>query len=501
MEPLAPQARALMESLPDGLVLVDDQGRCLEANQAACALLEREWKDLRGARIGEGVLGTVWRDLLARTRALELQLPHTRRSRHVDVLVRPAFAEGAHLVLLRDVSERRGLEEQLRQAQKMEAVGRLAGGVAHDFNNLLTTVLGFGDLALRRVSATDPVRSYLEEIRLAGHRAAGLAQQLLAFSRKQLLAPRVLDLGVIVAEMSRMLRRLIGEDIQLASVIDPGIGRVKADRGQVEQVLMNLAVNARDAMPDGGRLTVEVGNAELDAAYARQHVDVVPGRYVMLAVSDTGSGMDAETQRHIFEPFFTTKEAGRGTGLGLATVYGIVRQSGGSVWVYSELGKGTTFKVYLPRVEEPESEGGVLDASFGPRGDETVLVVEDDEAVRAMVREVLESHGYAVLTAETGAAACALHAEARGAVRLLLTDVVMPAAGGREIATRLRSLQPDLRVLFMSGYTDDTVLRSGILASGVNFLQKPFSPTQLARAVRDVLDRPRGSSNARQKTT
>jgi signal transduction histidine kinase/ActR/RegA family two-component response regulator len=392
----------------------------------------------------------------------------------------------------RDITVRRSLEGQLRQSQKMEAIGRLAGGVAHDFNNVLTAVLGFSDLAQAKLGHEDPVRKDLDEIRTAGERAAGLTRQLLAFRRKEIIEMEVLDLAGVVTEVGSMLRRVIGEDIQLLTVLPPMESSVRADRGQLEQVLMNLAVNSRDAMRQGGRITIEVRNIDLDESYVGLHLDVLPGRYVVLSVSDTGTGIDAETKKHIFEPFFTTKEAGRGTGLGLATVYGIVKQSGGSIGVYSEAGHGTTFRIYLPRVEAgvasareaklPWNESACL------RGHEMVLLLEDDHSVRSMAREVLLSSGYDVREASNGPDALALFGSLHGKVDIVVSDVVMPEMGGREVFQRLRALDPRLKVLFTSGYTDDAVIRKGVLDHDVPFLQKPFTPTALLAKVRDVLD-------------
>ena len=396
----------------------------------------------------------------------------------------------ARVVLVNDITERRQLEEQLRQAQKMEAVGQLAGGIAHDFNNLLVAINGYSELALRRLQAEDPLRRNVEEIRKAGERAAALTRQLLAFSRRQVLQPMALDLNAIVSEMEKMLRRLIGEDVELRTALAPDLGSVKADPGQIEQVLMNLAVNARDAMPRGGKLTVETQNVDLDEEYASRHVAVAPGPYVMLAVSDTGTGMDAETQARIFEPFFTTKEVGKGTGLGLSTVYGIVKQSGGNVWVYSEPGHGSTFKVYFPRVGEGAQEyrrGAEPEEVL--RGEETVLLAEDEETVRKLAREVLELYGYRVLEAAGGGDALLICERHAGPIQLLVTDVVMPEMGGRELAARLARLRPETRVLYMSGYTDSAIAHQGVLEDRADFIQKPFTPEALARKVREVLDR------------
>jgi two-component system cell cycle sensor histidine kinase/response regulator CckA len=389
-----------------------------------------------------------------------------------------------------DVTARRRLEEQYRQAQKMEAVGQLASGIAHDFNNLLTVINGFSDLLLQSLSPADPSWELLAEIHGAGERAAGLTRQLLAFSRRQVLAPRVLDLNAVAADTETMLRRLIGEDVRLATVPGPGLWPVRADPGQVEQVLLNLAVNARDAMPTGGRLTIETRNVELDDEYARANHGARPGPHVLLAVSDTGCGMTDEVKARIFEPFFTTKGPGKGTGLGLATVYGIVTQSGGHVEVDSEAGLGTTFKVYLPRGEGPVAGSGPgAGAPAQPRGAETVLMVEDDPGVRALNRRILARCGYTVLEAGDGDEAALAAVRHAGPIHLLMTDVVMPGQGGRAVAERLLERQPGLKVLYVSGYADDAVVRHGVQREAMNFLQKPFTPTALAHMVREVLDR------------
>ncbi len=390
---------------------------------------------------------------------------------------------------IEDITERKTLEQQLRQSQKMEAVGQLAGGIAHDFNNLLTAITGYSELTMMRLQPEDPLHRNLEEIKKAGDRAAALTRQLLAFSRKQILQPKVLDLNSVVSGLENMLRRLIGEDVDLRTAPKPGLGSVKADPGQIEQVIMNLAVNARDAMPRGGKLTIETGNVFLDEEYARRHVAVSPGHYVMLAVSDTGTGMDEGTRARIFEPFYTTKEAGKGTGLGLSTVYGIVKQSGGSIWVYSEVGRGTTFKVYLPLVGEAGQEYRRRDeVEEDVRGTETVLLAEDEEVVRTLAREVLETYGYRVLEAANGGAALLICERHEEPIHLLITDVVMPEMSGRELADRLAALRPEMKVLYMSGYTDNAIVHQGVLDEEANFIQKPFAPRRLARKVREVLD-------------
>ena len=393
---------------------------------------------------------------------------------------------------------RQELEQQLRQSQKMEAIGRLAGGVAHDFNNLLTAINGYSSLALQRANPDDRLRGYLEEIKKAGERAATLTRQLLAFGRKQLLKPVVLNLNDVVSDMNKMLRRLIGEDIRFNARFDPELKPIKADPGQIEQVLVNLVVNSRDAMPQGGSLTIETANFESDAEFAGKHLGLAPGHYVMLAVSDSGCGMDDKTRARIFEPFFTTKEKGRGTGLGLSTVYGIVKQSGGSVWVYSEQGKGSVFKVYFPQFEEDaEIARTVLVETPVPRGSETILLVEDEDVVRGLARKILEQAGYYVLDARGGDEAIRLCHELPGPIHLLLTDVVMPERSGKEIAECLAELRPSTRVLYMSGYTDDAIVHHGVLDSDVEFIQKPFTPVALARKVREVLDAQNGKPEAK----
>jgi len=383
------------------------------------------------------------------------------------------------------------LEEQFRQSQKMEAMGRLAGGIAHDFNNLLTIIKGYSQLLFADLKKGDPMGRGIEQIQKATQRAADLIRQLLAFSRRQVMEMRVLDLNSLLRELDKMLRRVIGEDIVLVTFLAEDLGRVKADSGQLGQVLMNLVVNARDAMPSGGKLTIETTNMVLDEEYVRTHVELPPGCYVVLSVSDTGVGMTPEVRDRIFEPFFTTKEKDKGTGLGLPTAYGIVKQSGGNILVYSEPGKGTTFKIYLPRVDGPLEEWGgmVVEGGELPRGKETTLIVEDFEEVRQLAVQVLERQGYKVLEAANGKETLRVCEKYKGQIHLMLTDVVMPGMSGRELAGRIKSLHPEMKVLYTSGYADDTIVHYGVLREGVNYIQKPFTMEGLARKVREVLDK------------
>jgi two-component system cell cycle sensor histidine kinase/response regulator CckA len=422
-----------------------------------------------------------------------LQRAHDELERRVQE--RTADLRKVNEDLQREIGERRqaeialrNSEEQLRQSQKMEAVGRLAGGIAHDFNNLLSIILSYSTMLGADLESDDPVREDLEEIQRAGERAATLTRQLLAFSRQQVLAPKIVDLNVVIAAMHKMLGRVIGEDVDFRSVTPPGLGNVKVDPGQIEQVIMNLVVNARDAMPKGGKLTVETANVSLDEPYAAEHAGVRPGPHVMLAVSDTGVGMDRATQARIFEPFFTTKETGKGTGLGLSTVFGIVKQSGGHIWVYSEVGRGTTFKIYLPQAEGEATVAGKSGSAMSLRGSETILLVEDEEQLRKLARGILKKNGYHVLDAKDAADALAVRDRFSGRIDLLLTDVVMPGMSGRELAERFVVAHPQIRVLFMSGYTADTVVHHGVLDAGIAYLQKPLTPETLTRKVRQVLD-------------
>jgi PAS domain S-box-containing protein len=493
----------LFDSNTIGISVADLGGQILESNDAYLAMIgyTREellsgvvrWDDMTPAEYREKDQIAV--EQLQRTGVAQpyekeiIRKDGTRTPLLIGIAMLEA-SEGSIIAYTVDLSSRRQLEEQFRQAQKMEAVGQLAGGVAHDFNNLLTVILGYAGLLATQAGQGSPLSESIGEVRKAGERAASLTQQLLAFSRRQVLLPEILDLNGIVTEMHNMLLRVIGEDVELIRSCAPDLAEVKADRGQIEQVLMNLVVNARDAMPKGGKLTIETANVELDESYARDHAGVRPGPYVMLAVSDTGVGMDADTLSHMFEPFFTTKEKGKGTGLGLATVYGIVKQSGGYVWVYSEPGHGTTFKVYLPRVEEkqetPRRAAPVVAEDVS--GSQTILLVEDEEAVRRLVRMVLEGKGYTVLEASGWQAALEIAGQHRKPIHLVITDVVMPGVGGPELASRLEAGRPGIRVLFMSGYTDGAVVNHGLLSSATAFLQKPFTPAVLLRKVREVIE-------------
>jgi PAS domain S-box-containing protein len=456
--------RFYSSSQPDGLPLAESMEKMIRRAVAGETLLFE-----RAVHNAEG------KDLLCEVRLV--RLPFTDRS-----LLRASFI---------DITERRKLEEQLRQSQKMESVGRLAGGIAHDFNNLLTVITGYSELLLGQLGEKLSLRKEVEEIKRAGERAAALTHQLLAFSRQQVLQPKVLDLNEVVSQIEKMLRRLIDESVELRTVLGPGLWKVNADPGQIEQVLVNLVVNARDAMPGGGKITIETANVFLDEEYSRGHLPAQPGSYVMLAISDTGMGMDEETMSQVFEPFFTTKGLGKGTGLGLSTVYGIVKQSMGYIWAYSEPGKGSTFKVYFPRTEDREEapyKGGSPVEEL--RGENTILVVEDEESIRNLACAVLRRYGYTVLPAGNGEEALRVAGEHEGEISLLLTDVVMPRMGGRELYERIRQQLPGIKVLYMSGYTDDAIVHHGVLEEGTAFLQKPYSPISLVRKVKEVLETP-----------
>jgi two-component system cell cycle sensor histidine kinase/response regulator CckA len=511
----------LSESGIIGINIADIHGNIVEANDAYMKMVGYSREELlRGAVRWADLTPPEFRHLAdeaeAQLRATGIATPwetetFRKDGSRISMLVGVAMLEYPRCIAFTaDITERkraeagraraeealRQSEEQLRQAQKMEAVGRLAGGVAHDFNNVLSVIMSYGELIVGDLKPADPLRTDIEEIRKAASRAAGLTRQLLLFSRQQVVEPKVMDLNEVLASMDKMLQRILGEDVELVSVPAKGAGRVKVDPSHVEQVILNLVVNARDAMPTGGKLTIETANVILDEDYTHSHLQVTVGPHVMMAVSDTGLGMDRETQTRIFEPFFTTKEKGKGTGLGLSTVFGIVQQSGGSIWVYSEPGKGTTFKIYLPRVD---AELDVLTPAVAPttlRGTETVLLAEDEEQVRSIVLNVLLRQGYHVISAQNGGEALLLSDRHSGTIDLLLTDVVMPTMSGPELAKRLARTRPDMKVLCMSGYTDDSIVRHGVLESGVAFIQKPITPTLLMTKVREVLDAGRGTSNA-----
>jgi PAS domain S-box-containing protein len=496
--------RSLVENASVGIYRTTPQGGILMANTALIRMLGYADFDSLAARnleenwLEPGHPRAVFRERMERDGELRgLEEEWNKRDGSVIFVRESARAirssDGEILYydgIVEDITERKTLEAQLQQMAKMEAVGRLAGGVAHDFNNLLTIIHGYSEMLLGKLASDAESSAYLKEILDAGERAASLTRQLLAFSRRQVLAPQVLDLNAVVSNLEKMLRRLIGEDIKLHTNLDSSLGRVKADPGQIEQVIMNLAVNARDAMPKGGHLTLETRNVELDEEYTRKHPAVKPGPHVMLAVGDTGVGMTPETQARIFEPFFTTKEQGKGTGLGLATVYGIVKQSEGSVWVYSELGRGTVFKLYFPIVSDrPEAKEPAMTEKDSASGSETILVVEDEEGVRSLIHLALASSGYEVLDTadpESALAACADH---DGPIHLLLTDVVMPKMSGPAVAEKVAALRPGIKTLFMSGYTDDAVVHHGVFTTDMPFIQKPFSPIELRKKIREVLGR------------
>lgn len=495
--------RLVWDKSVDGMRLIDADGKIQMVNEAFCRMVGKSGEELDGqpyiASYAEGQQIDLFSGYEERFASRTVQPHYTKdvvlwNGKKVHFELSNSFLEMPGrppllLSIIHDVTDQKNLEAQFRQAQKMEAFGQLAGGIAHDFNNLLTIITGYSEMILGGMVRGDKQQDLIREIRKAGERAASLTRQLLAFSRKQLLQTVALDLNALVSEMEKMLRRLIDENIDLAAILDPNLGRVKADPGQVEQVIMNLVVNARDAMPTGGHLTIETRNMELDETYAAGHTEAQPGKYVMLAVTDSGCGMNAATKAKIFEPFFTTKEVGKGTGLGLATVHGIVKQSGGSIEVYSEVGQGTTFKVFLPRVNDKNSSGRSFQGfPLAHPGTETILLAEDEEAVRAIVRLALEAQGYTVLAAQNGVDALQICRAHSGPIHLLVTDVVMPKMSGRELVDLVAALRPKIKMLYLSGYTDDAVVRHGVLEAGMAFLQKPFTPMNLARKVREVLD-------------
>jgi len=496
---------AALNAAADAVVITDREGIIAWVNPAFTAIAGYSTEEAVGRTPGDLVKsgvhppefykdlwhtilgGHVWRGEITNRRKGRQLYPEAQ----TITPVKDARGEVTHFVAIkRDLTVEKQLQAQFLQAQKMETVGQLAGGIAHDFNNLITAINGTADLASLGLREGDPLRTDFERIRKTGERAASLTRQLLAFSRKQFMAPEVLDLNAVVTDMQDMLQRLLGEDIELMVMPARPGGSVLVDRGQVEQVVMNLAVNARDAMPDGGALTIETDDVELDDSYAATHPSMHPGPHVMLAVSDTGVGMDEATRPRIFEPFFTTKGPGKGTGLGLATVYGIVKQSGGSIWVYSETGKGTTFKIYLPRVEgvQPTQQPPPKPTPTAVTGTETILIVEDEEFLRELAGRMLQMAGYTVLTASDGEEALQLLGRYDSPVHLVLTDVVMPGISGRELATRLATSHASVKVLYTSGYTDDVILRHGLLDRTTHFLSKPYSMDDLTRKVREALD-------------
>jgi len=494
--------RSLVTNAPYGICRCDSAGQLLHSNPALQNMLGYPATELVGRHLGGLYADThQWFQLADYLRAGEPfngLIVEWKRKDETPIVVRVsgrAVSDGANgrvfELYAEDVTERRALEQQLRHSQKMEAVGRLAGGIAHDFNNLLMVILGYSEFLLERVGPEPSLRAPAQEISNAAQRASSLTRQLLAFSRKQMLAPKILDLNGVVTENLKMLNRMIGEDIDLVMVPGADLGAVRADAGQIEQVIMNLAVNARDAMPAGGKLTLETSNVSLDEDYARFHAPLKPGNYVMLAISDTGAGMDAETQSHIFEPFFTTKGT-KGTGLGLSTVYGIVKQSGGYIWVYSEQEKGTTFKIYLPRIadkaESPVQVVAPKEVPAAEPGTETILLVEDEANLRYLAGQFLEKQGYRVVEAADGAAAMQIAVAHEGVIHLLLTDVIMPGMNGRELAQRISEIRPNVKVLYMSGYTENVIGHNGMLDAGVRLLQKPFNLRDLKAKVREVLD-------------
>jgi PAS domain S-box-containing protein len=492
--------RGLLENAHDAISITSPDGILLELNRRMEELLGLPREKAVGRHISEfAAAGREDSNNATYGRAVARgagSVPPVALARPDGSVVQVEFSStvvevgGASYVLNigRDVSERLRLEDQLRQAQKMEAVGRLAGGIAHDFNNVLSVILSYGEIIVSELKPGDPMRDDVEEIRKAGKRAADLTRQLLMFSRQQVIQPKVVDLNAVLTGVDKMLQRILGADIELVSVPMLALGRVRVDPGSIEQVIMNLVVNARDAMPTGGKLTMETANVVLDGSYARTHQGVQVGSYVMLAVSDTGAGMDRATMARVFEPFFTTKEQGKGTGLGLSTVFGIVQQSGGSVWVYSEPGIGSTFKVYLPRVDEAADAVGPVEMVANGHGSETILLVEDDDQVRIVTRGILRRAGYQVIDARNGAEAEMQSKAHPGVIHLLLSDVVMPHVSGPVLAKRLSGARPDMRVLCMSGYTDDSIVRHGVLASDIAYLQKPLTPGALTNKVRAVLD-------------
>jgi PAS domain S-box-containing protein len=499
--------RTVTETASDAMITVDDDSTIVFVNHAAAKTFGYAREEMLGERLVM-LMPDVLRDLHLTSfkrynetgqkhiawEAVELTGLHKSGKEIPLEISFGEFIRGNKRYftgIARDITDRKHMEEQLRQSQKMEAIGQLAGGVAHDFNNLLTVIVGYSQLIVGH-STTPDVRSGIEEIGRAAERASALTRQLLAFSRKQIMQPEVVDLNKIVTELHKFLARLIGEHIELDTHLEPALDLIRIDPSQMEQVIVNLAVNSRDAMPEGGKLTIETENLYLDEEYCLLHTEVQPGWYVRLAVSDTGAGMNETTKARLFEPFFTTKETGKGTGLGLSTVHGIVKQSGGQIWVYSEVGHGTTFKIYFPRaaVQADAERRERSESSASPGGSETILLVEDDESVRSLAAAVLMQNGYTLMETGDPKAALSMVAGHEGPIDLLITDVVMPGLSGRRLVGELSPLLPGMRVLYMSGYTDNAIVHHGVLDEGLAFLQKPFAPETLLRKVRDVLDSP-----------
>ncbi|MDB9823356.1 PAS domain S-box protein, partial [Deltaproteobacteria bacterium] len=505
--------RALYEEAPDGYIALDKDGRIINVNKKILEMFGYKQEEMLGKFLWNFVIEkeesrkTIKAKLSGHAiNARNLERSYLCKDETVmpvlidDIVIRTAEGEVEGLrAIIRDKTdlkkaeeEKEKLNQQLRQAQKMEAIGTLAGGVAHDFNNILTSIIGNADIALMTIDKDESLRKEIEEIKMAGEKAASLTRQLLAFSRKQIVQPKILDLNLLLASIEKMLIRLIGENVEIIMITEADLWQIEIDPGQMEQLIMNLVINAKDAMPNGGKITIQTANKDLDTNYFVEHgiAEEQPGSYVMVSVSDAGSGMDKETQEHIFEPFYTTKELGKGTGLGLSTVYGIIKQNRGFIWVYSELGQGSIFKIFLPRLKEGiKTEEKEQTPEENLSGSETVLIVEDDSALLNFAQKALHHYGYKVLTAKNGEDALRLNKKHEGPIDLLLTDVIMSKMSGKETAERLQPLYPRMKIIYMSGYTDNSIVHLGVLARGVNFLEKPFSAESLARKVREVLDK------------